>query len=232
MVDHCVQRYSVYVAEKPPMTGPRPRNDTQLLLKTGYWGLQVHLHGPKNGAMTTRAPGAAIFVGSKRSVTVPAPTARHGAPAIPAKVRHISNPANEFEKPAPRIKSIYAGILILYTMARPRVSEIGAASNGPRASPRTNNDRGSTAAVRETWNLFAIAMKPGVIIDEPAVTLKQSSETGMTWLAFFTRWRLVLDAIRERSSISLTGAPIPRIFLIMGRIPTVGQNFDLIAYLL
>jgi hypothetical protein len=106
-----------------------------------------YLQGPKKGAMTTRAPGPAILLGSKRSATVPAPTARQGAPAIAANVRHTSKPAKEFENPAPRMKSIYKGMLTLYTMALPWVSEIGAARTGPIARPRTKRDRGNSAAV-------------------------------------------------------------------------------------
>jgi hypothetical protein len=144
--------------------------------------------------MTTRAPGAAILLGSKRSATVPAPTARHGAPAIAAKVRQTSKPANDLEKPAPRMKSMNSGVLTLYTMARPRVSEMGAAIIGPIASPRTNRDNDSNAAVCDTLNLFAIAKVPGVIMDEAAVTLRQRSATGITWQAFFTEYASALLA--------------------------------------
>jgi hypothetical protein len=113
MVDHCVHRYSVYVAEKPPMTGPRPAKNSQLAWHAHRDIVEHYSQGPKNGAITTTAPGAAILWGSKRSATVPAPTARHGAPAIAAKVRHTSSPAKVSEKPAPRMKSIYRGMLTL-----------------------------------------------------------------------------------------------------------------------
>jgi hypothetical protein len=142
--------------------------------------------GPKNGAITTNAPGPAMLLASYKSATVPAPTAKHGAPAIAASMRHTSSPANDSEYPAPKMNSMYNGMLTLYTIARPRVSDIGAASSGPIARPRTKRERGSRAAVCETRNLWAMAKTPGVIMEEPAVTLRQRRETGRTWQDFFT----------------------------------------------
>jgi hypothetical protein len=80
---------------------------------------EYYSQGPRNGAITTSAPGAAILVGSKRSATVPAPTAKHGASTIAANVLHTSNPAKVSETPAPRMNSIYNGMLALYTTACP-----------------------------------------------------------------------------------------------------------------
>jgi hypothetical protein len=137
--------------------------------------------------MTTSAPGAAILLDSNKSATVPAPTARHGAPATAANVLHTSNPAKVSLNPAPMMNSMYSGMLTLYTIALPRVSEIGAASIGPIARPSTKSESGRRAAVCETWNLCAMAKTPGVIIEEPAVTERQRRETGMMWHAFFTR---------------------------------------------
>jgi hypothetical protein len=87
-------------------------------------------------------------------------------------------------------------MLTLYTIALPRVSEMGAASIGPIANPRTKRDRGRRAAVCETLNSWAMAKVPGVIMEDPAVTLKQSKETGIIWHAFFT----MVDRHQLRSS--------------------------------
>jgi hypothetical protein len=118
------------------------------------------------------------------------------------------------------MKSIYRGILTLYTIARPRVSEMGAASKGPSARPRTKRERGSKAAGWEIWNLWDMAKTPGVIIEEPAVTLRQRRETGMMWHAFFTVGNLVLCVVCKRGLGGRTSTPVPGILFVSGIVPT------------
>ena len=66
-IGHCVQRQPLFWSAKPPTRGP--------------------MAGPRNGARRNRAEAEARSKGAKRSDCVPAPTARHPEPRVPARKR-------------------------------------------------------------------------------------------------------------------------------------------------
>ena len=79
---------------------------------------------------------------------------------------------------------------ILYTIFRPRVSEIGAAIIGPIPKPRTKRERERIETVRETENCWAISGVEGVMRDEPAVTAKLRKAMGKMCRHRFSKLQL------------------------------------------
>jgi hypothetical protein len=148
-VIHCVHCQFLYCATKPPRKGPRD--------------------GPRKGAIRKKPVALALSRGGNISARVPPPTAKTGLPVVPAKNRHTSSEANVFEKPAPKVKSAHIGRDTLYTICRPKFSEIGEAIMGPQASPRTYKVTPRRAAVGDTSNLSAISLYAGEYTEDPNV---------------------------------------------------------------
>jgi hypothetical protein len=91
--------------------------------------------GPRKGTSTKTALAVALDTGGHRSEFVPAPIARQPAPKAPAKKRQTSREPKFCDNPAPKVNKREIGMVHRYASLRPKVSDRGAETIGPKANP-------------------------------------------------------------------------------------------------